>query len=202
MTTPSSSHTVFFDLETGGLQDDHPDIQLGAVAIDLDTGREIDSFEAKIKFDESLCDPEALRLNSYEREVWEREALEEREVVHWFSRFLLRKSAVIERFSKRTGNPYYVARLAGHNAARFDGPRLKRLFERHDAFLPASYLVLDTMQLALWTFAGLTNGKTPDNLKLETLAAHLGIATAQRHDALADALTSARVACRLLAGDR
>ncbi len=42
--------TVFFDLETGGLLDESPDIQLAAIAVDR-WWHHIGTFEAKIVFD-------------------------------------------------------------------------------------------------------------------------------------------------------
>ena len=65
--------TVFFDLETGGVTPDHPDIQLAAIAVDSDLN-ELDSFERKIQFKESDADPEALKLNHYDASIWDSEA--------------------------------------------------------------------------------------------------------------------------------
>ena len=42
---------VFFDFETGGLEDSRPNIQLAAIAVD-ENWNETATFEAKIKFDE------------------------------------------------------------------------------------------------------------------------------------------------------
>ena len=108
--------TVFVDLETGGTEVSHPDIQIAAIA--MRNWAELDSFEAKIIFDEREADSEALEINHYDPEVWEREAIPEQEVIGRFGNFL-RKHAVIKKVSKRNGKPYRVARLAGHNAWRF-----------------------------------------------------------------------------------
>jgi len=173
---------VYFDLETGGLDPKHPDIQLAAVA--TEDMVEVDFFEAKILFDEAAADPAALKINSYDAATWQKEAKPERAVVDAFSSFL-RKHATVELISKRTGKPYKVARLAGHNVLSFDAPRLSAMFKRHDMFLAAdSYRPLDTMQLALWSATAL--GTEPENYKLSTLCHTFGIDTAGAHDALAD----------------
>ena len=174
---------IFFDLETGGLEDYNPDIQIAAVAAGKDW-TEIETFERKIRFNASDCDSKALELNHYDAVVWEKEAKPENIVVREFSDFLKRHST-IEMVSKRTGAPYSVARLAGHNAQTFDGPRLKRMFERWKQFLPAHPQVMDTVQLALWTLEG--SESKPSSNKLSALAEYLGLpATGQAHDALAD----------------
>jgi DNA polymerase III epsilon subunit-like protein len=181
--------TVFFDLETGGLEDHHPDIVLAALAVDAQ-GQELSSFYRRILFSIDACEQEALRLNCYNAEAWV-DAKQEAQVVNEFSAWL-RPHRVIEQKGARTGNTYLVARLAGHNAASFDGPRLRRMFARHDAFLPAAMLVLDTLQLALWWHHA--RGKTVENFKLGTLCAQFSIPLITPHDALADVRATAQLA--------
>lgn len=171
--------TVFFDFETGGIAEDKPNIQLAAVAVD-ELWNEIESFDAKIKFDESKADAEALKINRYDPEVWEREAKPLQMVLATFDGFLQRHRS-IQMVSKRTGNPYSVARLAGHNAVTFDMPRLKRMYG--ERFLPAHPIVLDTLQLALWYFQGIVD--QPENFQLVSLLRFFGISF-PAHDALAD----------------
>jgi len=60
---------VFVDLETAGLETWRPIIQIAAIAISSD-GRELETFEAKLRFKESLADPKALRKNHYSAEKW------------------------------------------------------------------------------------------------------------------------------------
>ena len=172
---------IIFDTETGGLQPQHPTIQLAAISVD-DQFNELGYFEKKIAFREDACDPEALALNSYSRDAW-KGASSEQDVVAAFAAFLNQYKSV-QCISKRTGNPYMVARLAGHNAASFDGPRLKALFEKYKTFLPAHPIVLDTLQLALWRF--MKAGKTPASYKLADLCQACGIPSEGAHDALAD----------------
>lgn len=172
--------TIYFDFETGGVELHHPDIQLAAVAVDA-AWTELQAFQMKIQFDEAKADPEALKINHYDPAVWAKEAQPEALVVARFSQFLNRHKS-IEMIS-RAGRPYSVARLAGHNAATFDGPRLKAMFQRHAQFLPAHPLVLDTCQRALWHAQ--ETGFTHENFKLPTLCRDFGIPL-KAHEALAD----------------
>ncbi|HEX7481649.1 MAG TPA: 3'-5' exonuclease [Polyangiales bacterium] len=173
---------VYFDFETGGLEPAQPEIQLAAIA--TEAGEEIDAFEAKIQFHEADADPEALRINKYDAEVWRKEAKPERMVVNEFSNFL-RKHATLQKTSKRTGNNYKVAWLAGHNIAKFDIPRLSAMFERHKQFLAAeTFRPLDTLQLAAWCAA--STGLVTDNFTLSTLCGVLEIDSSGAHEALAD----------------
>ena len=72
----------------------------------------------------------------------------------------------------------------GHNAAKFDMPRLTDAGKRHGVFIPAEWHVLDTIQLAMWR-AQIT-GKWPENLQLSTLCNYYGVEVAGAHDALSD----------------
>lgn len=173
--------TVFFDFETGGVQDHHPNIQLAAIAVRDESGEELGSFEQKICFNEAEAQPEALKLNGYDPEVWKREARPSDEVARAFSAWL-KPFTCVER-TGRSG-PYYVARLAGHNAATFDMPRLRRMFEESRLFLPCEFFVRDTLQRALWYFD--EGGVQPKSLKLTELCQHFQIPTDGAHDALTD----------------
>jgi DNA polymerase III alpha subunit (gram-positive type) len=178
---------VFFDFETGGVTDEAPDIQLAAVAVDKNWN-EIGVFEEKIAFDVTLAAKEALDLNHYTLEGW-KNAKEPGDVVRLFCKFL-NDFKVVQMVSKRTNNPYMVARLAGHNVATFDMPRLRRIFGA--SFLPADPRALDTLQRALW-FAQET-GDWPENFRLETLCKHFGLEAIGAHDALADVRMSIALA--------
>lgn len=184
---------VFIDLETGGT-DIHrsPIIQIAAIAVSAD--QITDQLEIKVCFDESQADPEALRLNSYEREEWQKCAIAPAMARGKLCAFL-KKHATVQMVSQRTGNPYMVAQLAGHNAAAFDGPMLQAWFKAANEFFPASYRILDTLQLAMWTFHGIADG--PKDFKLTTVAEYLGIAVENAHDALADVRMSHRIAQEL-----
>lgn len=189
----SSTRAVFFDLETGGVEPGRPDIQLAAVAFGAGWD-ETGAFEAKIAFDEADAADDALALNHYDREAWLREARPEKEVVRMFGAFLNRHRALTMR-SKRTGRPYTVAMLVGHNAADFDGPRLQAMFKRHDEFLPADPRVRCTVQRALWWFDE-SGVAPPADYRLATLCSYFGVPVAERatHDALADVRLAAALA--------
>lgn len=168
---------VYFDLETGGTQPQHPTIQLAAIAVD--GGVELASFEQKIAFNEADADPEALRINHYTREAWV-DAVSPAVAASRFAAWL-RPYSTVERLSK-AGNPYTVARAAGYNAVAFDWPRVRAMFGTQ--FCPIDYLVRDVLQRVLW-YCDL-QGQAPENFKLTTVAAWLGIPTDGAHDALFD----------------
>lgn len=186
---------VFFDLETGGIEPKHPNIQLAAVAVS-DDFEELASMEAKIQFNEADCDPVALEKNCYTPEAWVG-AITEISACFKLSQFL-NGFKCIDMVSNRTNRPYSVARLAGHNVATFDNPRLKAAFERSKMFLPAHPLVLDTIQLAMWKYQRL--GRKIESYKLGSLCELLEIPVVDAHDALADVRMTVRVAKRLLLG--
>lgn len=188
------SYTVFFDVETGGVQPSHPTTQLAAVVIDDAFGEEAGSFEIKIAFDESAADPEALRINHYTREAWAGASTPSVAAAK-FAAFIKPFSS-IEMISKRTEKPYNVAKLAGYNALTFDLPRLKTLFD--GAFFPCSYQVRDVLQRAMFYFDEHIHEEKPPNLKLSTVCAHFGIAVnGSPHDALTDVRMTIALALRL-----
>jgi len=170
----------------------HPVIQLAAIAIGPD-GRELEVFARRIAFDEARADPQALKLNHYDRDLWQREAVPEPVVVTDFAAFLKRHSSV-GLVSKRTGNPYKVARIAGHNTA-FDIDRVKAMFDRYRAFLAVDFrTALDTRYGAIWFFEMHPELEPPKDYKLTTLCEHFGIATEGAHDALFDVRLSIALA--------
>jgi len=183
---------VYFDLETGGVQDFHPNIQIAAVAVDSNW-QELASIEMKLQFDVGAADPEALQINHYDAAVWRAEAIPPNQALRRFSDFL-EPFKVLPRVSKKPPfRPYSVAQLAGHNAATFDGPRLKSWYTKAGAFLGADPRVLDTMQLAMWWFQ--MRGEQPDNYKLGTLCRYFGIPVGdEAHDALADVRMTVQLA--------
>jgi exonuclease I len=181
---------IYFDLETGGLLPKHPNIQLAAVIVDEETGEELEAFEAKIKFDPATADPAALAINHYDPKVWELQARDEISVARVFANLIGRYASI--SMTSKQGNPYKVAKLVGHNAAAFDGPRLFDLFKRHGVFLPADPRVRCTVQRAMWFFDE-TDAEKPKNLKLETLCAYFGVPIVA-HDALSDVRATAALA--------
>ena len=186
--------TIWIDTETGGTEPHHPTIQVAAIA-ERDW-LELATLEVKIRFDVAKAEPDALALNHFDAAIWEREALPEVTAVEDLAAFF-RDHATVEKLSKRTGRPYRVARLAGHNLAGFDGPRLVEMFKRHGAFMPAAaFEPLDTMHLSRWYALGQEN--PPASAKLGDLCAHFGIQQPAAHDALGDVRSCIAVARRML----
>ncbi len=179
------NYTIYFDTETGGVLPAHPTIQLAAVAVEDATLHEVAFFERKISFNESDADPEALKMNHYSAEAWQKSNTASI-VAAQFAQFVKPFSSV-QMMSKRTGKPYNVAKLAGYNALTFDLPRLKELFS--GAFFPCAYIVRDVLQRGLFYFDE-HDGPKPENMKLSTVCAHFGINTEGAHGALADARMS------------
>jgi DNA polymerase III epsilon subunit-like protein len=186
---------VFLDIETGGLNLSHPIIQIASVALD-DKWTEEETFERKISFRIEDCDPDALRKNSFNEEVWAREAKSPEKVAREFQEFLNRYRSV-ECMSKRTGRPYKVTRVGGHNVS-FDLERLTLLFKRFQLFLPIHYnSILDTLPGSIWYFEKQQAEKPPDR-KLVSLARFFGLNVDRAHDALVDVRLSAGVAKKIL----
>lgn len=190
----TATQLVVFDLETGGVEDHHPNIQIAAVALDAEWN-ERDTFEQKILFDELLADPEALELNSYDRDVWSGFGVPEHRAMALFCKWLDAHKS-IDKVSARTGNSYRVARLCGHNASRFDFPRLHDACRSAGLFLPADFHVLDTLQACAWNFHRCR--EWPNSLKLTVVCQHFGIEVGDAHDALADCRMTAKLAKALL----
>lgn len=179
---------VFFDLETGGTLPTHPTIQLAAIAVE--DGREVGCFEQNIAFMESECDPEALKLNHYDRALWIETAVHPGVCRSRFEAWL-RPYRSVTLTSKRTGQPYTVARLAGYNALTFDEPRLRAML--NGQFTPWEYRVRDVLQRVTFYFDEHPELPPPENFKLSTVAAYFGIDTDGAHGALADARMCAAV---------
>jgi len=176
---------VFFDLETGGLNPTrHPIIQLAAIAVDQHL-QPIETFEAKIRFDEQKANRNSIRKNHYHRGVWAKIALEPEVVARNFGAFL-RRHATIPMVAS-DGSSYRVAQLVAHNA-QFDGEFLQTWYQRLFEYLPARYLVLCTLQRAMWFFQEHRDEPPPTDFKLATLCHHFGVPfhASSAHDALGD----------------
>ena len=164
---------MFYDLETAGLDpEQHPIIQIAAIAVDSALC-ELESFEAKIRFEESEADPRSLSANRYSKEIWKREGVEAAIVAERFGRFL-RRHATFDMLSK-DGKPYQVAQLVAHNGERFDGPFIHAWYRKLGLFCPARYMVLCTKQRALWLFGEDKSLTPPTDFKLSTLCEYFGV---------------------------
>lgn len=184
--------TVYFDFETGGTDPKHPSIQLAAIA--TENGHELDAFEQKIQFDPATADPEALRINHYSAEDW-KHALTPLLAAKRFALWVRPYQSVTLK-SKRTGQDYTVAQLAGYNALTFDWPRLVALFEGQ--FVPCSYQVRDVLQRVYFWYDEHPEAPRPENYKLTTVAAAFGLEVNGAHDALADCRLTHRLYTTIL----
>ena len=189
--------SVFFDLETGGADPSrHPITQIAAVAVDEHLN-ELESFECKVRFDESAADPKALELNHYDPEVWAEKGLAPRMAADRFARFLKKYDDVL--MVSQAGKPYRVAQLIGYNAATFDGPFLQRTYKELGVFLPASFRVMCLLQRVLWGFHEDPRKKPPADFKLGTVCKYFEIPLEGAHDALADVRATVNLS-RVLVG--
>lgn len=182
---------VIFDLETGGLELTHPIIQIGATA--EQNGKELACFEAKIKVDIAACEPEALKINSYDEKLWTDEAVDEKVAFEGFATFLSR-FATVKRTSKG-GNAYTVARLGGFNIATFDIPRIRARFDAHDMFFPGAGQVIDFYHYACLLF--LARDDWPEKLTLDALCKQFQIKQGN-HDALGDSRSTAALGRKII----
>lgn len=175
---------VFVDLETAGLDPWRPIIQIAAIAVDCNL-RELERFEAKLKFNSKFADAKSLRKASYSRDLWEQEAQPSIQVMKQFSE-LLRRHATVDQISSK-GVPFSVAQLVAHNGA-FDGAFLRAWYDRFDEFLPASPRVFCTLQRALWLFQEDKSLTPPPDFALRTLCHYFGVSlkASEAHEALND----------------
>lgn len=210
--SPLAEKIVFIDVETGGLDlERSPIIQMAAIATTVgcdEIGRirltEIEALEQKIAFDPSTATSEALEANSYDEAAWNRESVTLR-TAHARLNNLVSKHATIPMRGKRPPHrPYQLAQIAGHNAARFDAPMIQRDQRQFGMFWPGHYLVLDTLQLALWTTL-VDESFRPENMQLGTLARALEVDVdgsdvddLELHDALVDVRVNIAVVNELL----
>lgn len=187
---------VIFDLETGGLdRERHPITQLAAAVLDTETGNVGPCYERKIQFDPATCDPEALVLNGYrDREAEWLGAPRLRDVLMEFALWLAPYRDVKQ--VSRSGREYHVAQLGGHNAAAFDGPWLRAAYLHSGTFFPASFHILDTLQLAL--MLDIRDDTLGSPLRLEALCERWEVPLVGAHDALADVKATALLAHKLL----
>ncbi len=187
------NYAVFFDLETGGVREDAPNIQIAAIAVDGEWNEQ-GTFERKITFNPDLCDAEALKVNGWTTERWQG-AVTIGDAMKAFVRFI-EPFHSLKMVSRRTGRSYRTARLVGHNAATFDGPRLFRQCKALDIFLPADPRVRCTAQRAMWYFDE-SGAPPPADYKLTTLCQHFGIPVVDAHDALGDVRMNVALARKL-----
>lgn len=184
---------VFVDLETSGLDPEQHDI-IQIAAIDVMSG---DQFNALLNFKVCNASEEALKVNHYDPERWDREAIPQRKGYVEFMKFLA-DHAKQTRKNYRTGEEYNIAVLAGHNLEAFDMRFLKAweviMKQRGSSRLPMDYACYDTLQLARWMLPNKIERYT-----LDSLVSYFGIELERKsHDAFNDVQANIQVAARLI----
>lgn len=190
-------YAIIYDLETSGLDEKRHDItQIAALAYNLETLEAESAFEAKVQFDMDKASQEALSVNSYNKEVWDREAKSASIVARAFDSFV---SSFKYSFVSKRGNNVQTGFACGHNWSRFDGPFLQAWYKRLSIWCPIGFKGLDTLQLALALETIDSTVDFKDNYTLEGVAKTLGIQIKDDlHDAMADVRLTAKVLTELL----
>ncbi len=202
---------VFYDLETSGTNNTiHEIIQIAAQAYDItfpvkdiriSNWRLLDQIEMKLLFDVNKADPQALNVNCYDEDTWNKESISQKDGYKKFNKFI-KRFADVKRISKRTGKPFYCVRTGGHNIIKFDDPFIRQAwYAKFKEFCPIDYQqIYDTLQLSLWTYSGLKYKQhtQPENFKLCTLCESLNIELDNAHDALSDITANVQLAKALL----
>ena len=174
---PRGRDLCFFDLETTGLSTYAEIIEIGAVRVETDAFNVMDEFEIKIMPQHlELADPEALAVNSYDKEIWEKEAVDVKTGLTKFVEFA--EGSI----------------LSAHNLA-MDWMWLQRSLEDNGMEPSYVYSGIDTITLAWQKFnkLGIKRG-----LSLKGLAQYYNIDLGTHHSALSDAKTAYRIFLKLL----
>jgi len=190
---------VFYDTETSGTDPEvHDIIQIAAVAFDIrgDKWEKLNTFERKMMFDTSKASLKALEVNCFSADVWEKEAIEQRQGLLEFDYFI-KEYKDVWRARKSGKGGFYNVRTGGHNIIKFDDRFVRAWYKRHDKFCPFDYQeIYDTLQLAKWRMT-MCQDTAPENYKLETLCKLCKVPLDGAHDALEDIVANARLAWRL-----
>lgn len=177
---------IFVDLETSGFL---PEIQeiIQVSAIDTVTG---DSFNEYVKFKASNANPKALEMNSYNEDIWAEKAISQSRAFYNFQEWLSKRLYYTR--TRKDGNEFQTAVLAGHNIEKFDMLFLREWECRFSDKLNIDYVCYDTLQLARWILPELHSHS------LESLCNYYEIETKSLHDSLKDTLVNIDVAYRIL----
>jgi oligoribonuclease (3'-5' exoribonuclease) len=185
---------VFFDIETSGLDPVRDEItQIAAVV--LGPSAIMGTFEVKILVSsEAQAKLAAFALEqpdkcNYDQAVWATQAVAPKVALNRFAEFL-KPWATTKMISAKTGNPYYVAPMAGHNVMGFDKEFLFGAAKKHGVFLSADFRMVDTLVVYLeycWL-----RGLPMNSLKLEDFVEAMGKKfDGKAHDALVDVTANA-----------
>jgi len=191
---------TFYDTETTSI---HPTtgriIQIAIMVMHVDaannhTWTPMGEFERKIQFDVEKADKDALEVNSYDKDLWDAEAIPEKAALQEMDDFL-KMYRDVKRTSKKSGKSFHCLRTAGHNISQFDDAFVRQAYKRNNMFCPFDYGArLDTLSLARWLFAMWYPEYDLKDHKLETLCDAYGIKMENAHDALSDVRANARLA--------
>lgn len=192
----ASDRLVFVDVEVAGAEISRPIIQVAAMAV-AGNLQPLETFEAKLKFDQRLADQASLTKRRYCEATWAAEARSATTVARDFAGFLRRHAALT--IPARHGRTVRLAQLVAHNAT-FDGPFLRAWFERVSEYFPGNYRMLCTVQRALWLFHEHPHLSPPTDYKLGTLCNYFGVRLdpGEAHTALADVRATAELYRRMV----
>lgn len=193
---------VFYDTETSGTDPQvHEIIQIAAAAFEVrgDEWQLLESFERKMLFNTINVALDALLVNSFNADTWEKEAVTQKQGLLDFDSFV-KPHKDVWRNRKADKGGFYNLRTGGHNIVKFDDVFVRKWYKTHGKFCPFDYMeVYDTLQLAKWRIGfGYSSYDTPADWKLGTLCEHCNVPLEGAHDALADVMANARLAWRLL----
>ena len=175
---------VFVDIELAPVGRRRAILQIAAMAVSRSLVEQ-ETFEAKIRLDESRIVPSMVPNRHFDVRLWREEGRSPKAVACDFARFLSRHASATVRGAD--GRQLIVAQLVAHNA-EFDGVFLREWFEGLGLFFPASYRIFCTLHRAMWYFHEDRSMLPPQDFKLGTLCCHFGVPfnLFEAHDALAD----------------
>lgn len=181
---PPKERLVFVDIELVAVGRRRAILQIAAIAVSRSLVEQ-ESFEAKIRLDESRFRPMSVRNRHFDLTQWRQEGRSPKAVACDFARFLTRHASAV--VPGADGRPLIVAQLVAHNA-EFDGVFLRDWFERLGLFFPASFRIFCTLHRAMWYFHEDRTIMPPRDFKLGTLCRHFGVPfnDYEAHDALTD----------------
>lgn len=194
-----NARVVWIDLETGGTDCvAHGITQIAAIATKgVPPNDDLcgEPFERKVQLRDGMWTQEALDTQGYTEERWA-DAIPIGQALHQLAFWC--KAFTHVRESKRTGKPYRVANMAGHNV-EFDGDFIRAECDRLNLWMPLTNWTggrLDTLQLAKWF--SFYSGIPTDSYKLEDLCAQYKLPEFESHDALGDIMATWRLAQAIL----
>lgn len=195
---PYETITVY-DLETTRPNPVDPQIeiiQFAAATADSETLVLIDgtAIDIKIKFDLEKADPESIKVNSYDPDIWAKQAIPQNEAA-WKINAYFGGRKTWKRISRK-GKFGTVCKLMGFNNASFDDVVLRRMLDANGIAWPAASLwptgTIDVMHMA--QSIDMLEGNAWSFYSLSDMCDRYGIDNEDAHDALADVKATLAVA--------